>query len=347
MSQRRSRRFLVAVCATVSVGLAACGSDAAEPTTTLVPTTIAATVPTTAATVPTTSAPPTNSSKMRTVDTPAGAVEVPVSPQRIVLVDYYSLPDVLELGVVPIGVPEQLEDGLTAEQLATSASIHKVGMVSQLNLEEIAGLHPDLIIGVDSYNGDDYQALAAIAPTVLIPFASSGDWPQLAHTVADLVGKGAAMDALQATYERAVASLRADHAAALDATRWALISGGTTGTGAGTTYAWLANSTTGSIMVDAGFRLASASAGTSDYGFVELSYEELGQLGDADAIVTLAGADGKVADSSSDLVTQPLFQVLPAVQAGHVFPVVQMFPASFGQATLLVSELDAALAQLT
>lgn len=361
---RIATRVVVAVVLTAGSTVAACGDDSdgdtSATTVATASTTTSAPAPTQpAGTQPATTSPSTDAptatvpvsstapgATTRVVDTPAGPVEVPVSPQRVVLVDYYSLPDMLEVGVTPVGAPDQLEDGLTADQLAIYDSIAKVGQVSELNFEAIAGLEPDLIIGVDSYNGDDYETLSAIAPTVLIPFASSGDWPALAHQVADLVGKSAEMDALQHTYEDASAAIAADHADALASTRWDIVSGGTSAKGAGTTYVWLANSTTGSIMADAGFRLGSASAATSENGFTEVSYEQLGVLQDATALVTLAGADGAIAPSSADLVDQPLFQALPAAQNGNVFPVIQMFPASFGQATLLLSELEAALGQL-
>src|SRR5262245_38827538 len=50
--------------------------------------------------------------RMRTVQTPAGPVQVPVAPRRVVAVDYYSLPDLLEVGYTPVGVPTDLGDTL-------------------------------------------------------------------------------------------------------------------------------------------------------------------------------------------------------------------------------------------
>ena len=337
MQNRLRIGVIVGVVAALGLAAAGCGSDDDSAATT------GPTAATSDASDATTAPSPTTGDRAGSADT---APDPAAAPERVVLVDYYSLPDMLEVGVTPVGVPEDLEAGLTAEQLATYESIDKVGIVGDLNFEKIAELEPDLIIGVDSYNGDDYDTLAAIAPTVLIPFASSGDWPALAHQVADLVGKSAEMDALQATYEDASSTLATDHADALASTTWDIVSGGLTADGAGTTFVWLGNSTAGVVMTTAGFQLAEASSGTSENGFVELSDEQLGMLGDADAIVTLADDDGTLSESSESLVAQPLFASLPAAQSGNVFPVIQMFPASYGQATVLLAELAEALSQI-
>lgn len=287
--------------------------------------------------------PAASAGSTRVVDTPAGPVAVPIAPERVVTVDWYTLPDLLELGTVPVGAPLDLGDTLLPDQLPVYEAMTKVGNVYALDFEAIAELSPDLIIGVDAYNADAYPTLSAIAPTVLLPVESSGDWPALAAGVADLLGGSDRLVALRTAYDDRAAALAADHADVLGSTTWAIVSGGRTSSGSGTTYAWLANSTTGQLMTDAGFHLAAVSAATSENGFQELSYEQLGELADADAILTSAGPDGQVDPISADMVAQPLFQTLPAAMAGHIVPVHQLWPASYGQAVALLDELDAAL----
>src|SRR5262249_3992105 len=80
----------------------------------------------------------------RTVDTVAGPVTVPVSPQRVVTVDYYTLPDLLELGAIPVGAPLDLGDTLLPDQQPVYDAMAKVGDVSALDFEAISALSPDL-----------------------------------------------------------------------------------------------------------------------------------------------------------------------------------------------------------
>lgn len=102
----------------------------------------------------------------------AGETCIPENPQRIVTTqDQNALLPLLELGVKPVGSAGQLrEDGsFQFRRVADfdTSDIEFIGEYGEPNLESIALLQPDLIIG-PPFQADIYDDLSAIAPTVLI-----------------------------------------------------------------------------------------------------------------------------------------------------------------------------------
>jgi iron complex transport system substrate-binding protein len=103
----------------------------------------------------------------RTVTDARGEVEIPEKPKRVVVLDTGELDDVLSLGVTPVGMTttggEQPVPTYLADQVADVAS---VGTLNELNLEAIAALKPDLILGSQLRADALYDQLSEIAPTV-------------------------------------------------------------------------------------------------------------------------------------------------------------------------------------
>jgi len=122
-----------------------------------------------------------------------GRVEVPVAPHCIVSLHDFSLTDqLLELGVKPCGSTGRkklFSDVLFrgAEQRFNTAGIQYVGSQQSPDLEAIAALKPDLIVGL-SYHADIKDKLSKIAPVVLLP-ARETDIKTYAKELAELVGK--------------------------------------------------------------------------------------------------------------------------------------------------------------
>jgi len=104
----------------------------------------------------------------RSVTHAAGTTEVPADPQRIVTTtDQNALLPLLELGVKPVGSAGLLApDGTTrfrrTEGFDTSG-ITFTGAYGEPNLEKVASLQPDLIVGYE-FDEDYYKDLSAIAP---------------------------------------------------------------------------------------------------------------------------------------------------------------------------------------
>ncbi|WP_159621484.1 iron-siderophore ABC transporter substrate-binding protein [Ruania rhizosphaerae] len=104
----------------------------------------------------------------RTVDHALGTAEIPTDPQRVVLMNSAGLDIMIALGIDPVGAA--LWGGIS--ELPDYVSTHLpddftvVGTSTEPNLEAVAALEPDLIIGIDNIVSDNLSVLEGIAPTV-------------------------------------------------------------------------------------------------------------------------------------------------------------------------------------
>lgn len=153
-----------------------------------------------------TAGPTVTSSAPVTVRHVHGSTVVPASPERVVSVGVTEQDPLLALGVVPVGVTEWYGDQPFAtwpwardELGPAQPTVLSTG--DGFQLEKIAALRPDLIIGTNAgIEKSDYAKLAAIAPTV----AHSGTfksayfepWPVQTQLIGDAVGKPAEAAAL-------------------------------------------------------------------------------------------------------------------------------------------------------
>ncbi|AQA21340.1 periplasmic binding family protein [Rhodococcus sp. MTM3W5.2] len=130
-----------------------------------------------------------------------GATDVPVSPQRVVVLEPVHLDTSVALGVIPIGTTVLSEaTGVPAYLGTEAASVETVGTVPEPNVEEIAALRPDLIIGTETRHSELYDRFAAIAPTVYM--ASQADpWQDNVRLVAKALNKSQEADALLDGYQ--------------------------------------------------------------------------------------------------------------------------------------------------
>ncbi|WP_311775773.1 ABC transporter substrate-binding protein [Pseudomonas cichorii] len=134
-----------------------------------------------------------NAAETRVFENSFGRVEVPVAPHCIVSLHDFSLTtQLLELGVKPCGSTGRkklFSDVLirgTQERFDVTG-IQYIGSHQAPDLEAIAALKPDLIIGL-SYHADIKEKLSKIAPVVLLP-ARESDIKTYARELAELVGK--------------------------------------------------------------------------------------------------------------------------------------------------------------
>ena len=103
----------------------------------------------------------------RTVTHANGTTEIQAKPQRVVVLDTGELDAVLSLGITPVGIPSTEGANSVPSYLADEVKDAKtVGTIQELNLEAIAALNPDLIIGSQLRADKLYSQLKEIAPTV-------------------------------------------------------------------------------------------------------------------------------------------------------------------------------------
>ncbi|MEV7086813.1 iron-siderophore ABC transporter substrate-binding protein [Streptomyces sp. NPDC093085] len=103
----------------------------------------------------------------RTITHAMGTTVLAKRPERVVVLDVGELDNVVSLGVAPVGYAPTEGDASLPGYLKKGAGEPKnVGTINNLNLEAVAALKPDLILGSQLRAADKYKALSAIAPTV-------------------------------------------------------------------------------------------------------------------------------------------------------------------------------------
>jgi iron complex transport system substrate-binding protein len=96
-----------------------------------------------------------------------GVTDVPDNPQRVVILTNEGTEALVHLGVIPIGAAQSWNGDPWYDHLAEPlADTVPLGMETAIDLERVAALQPDLIIGTKVRQEKVYEQLAAIAPTV-------------------------------------------------------------------------------------------------------------------------------------------------------------------------------------
>lgn len=147
-----------------------------------------------------------------------GTTTIPRQPERVVSLGFAGVDNILALGVKPIAVREWYGDYPSAVWPWAQASLgdaKPVVLKGDLNIEQIAALHPDLILAVSSgITKEQYDLLSRIAPTIA-PEAKYGDygtpWQVDVRTDGRALGKTAEAEAAIKRIEDRFAAIRAAH----------------------------------------------------------------------------------------------------------------------------------------
>lgn len=135
-------------------------------------------------------------------------VEIPAHPKRIVASEY--LGNIVLLGLKPVGAREkQLENPFLKGKIA---GIEDIG--DPVSAEKVAELKPDLIVVSKE---DEFEQMSKIAPTVLIPYATSKTVEEDVRQIADLVGEKKAGEAWVDSFHQKAKAAKAKLAGKLDA----------------------------------------------------------------------------------------------------------------------------------
>ncbi|SDF73514.1 ABC transporter substrate-binding protein [Pseudonocardia oroxyli] len=147
----------------------------------------------------------------RTVTHAHGTTEVPAAPARVVVLEPVQLDTTVALGAVPVGAAVLSEAaGVPAYLKPDADAVQTVGTVPTPDLEKIAALRPDLILGTESRHAELYDRLAAVAPTVFM--ASQADpWQDNVRFVGRALGREADAEALLGAYTDRCAEVGATH----------------------------------------------------------------------------------------------------------------------------------------
>ncbi|RXJ02750.1 iron-siderophore ABC transporter substrate-binding protein [Anaerobacillus alkaliphilus] len=150
----------------------------------------------------------TKTTEVRVVEHAMGKTEIAGSPQKVVVL-YNGMVDIsLALGVTPVGAVESwLEKPFYNYLKDQMVGVMNLGEEGQPNLEAIATLQPDLIIGSVLRDEKIYEQLSKIAPTVFSE--SVFDWKENMTLAAKALGKEDADIAFKQEWDNKVADIQA------------------------------------------------------------------------------------------------------------------------------------------
>ncbi|NOK63318.1 MAG: ABC-type Fe3+-hydroxamate transport system, periplasmic component [Chloroflexi bacterium AL-W] len=247
----------------------------------------------------------------------AGETCVPENPQRMVTTqDQNALLPLLELDVKPIGSTGLLQqDGTYIFRRVAgfdTAGIEFVGDYGEPNLESIAALQPDLIIG-SPFQSDIYDSLSAIAPTVLIDVHECPLGEALLD-FAELVNATEQAETLQAEYESHVAELLEALGDRREQTTVSII---TPGNESGQFYNAAESQATGTVLQDLDLLRPAPEQGPEP----DREYRSLEVLAEHDAdVMIIVSYTGEEQDPLFDeFVNSPILNALDVSQAEQVY----------------------------
>lgn len=125
----------------------------------------------------------------RLIQHSVGDTRVPAKAQRIVTLSNDATEALLALDIQPVGATRSLSGNPWYPHLAQSMQkVTVVGLENNPDLELIASLKPDLILGSRQQSGQLYNTLSLIAPTVLVK-DSRRHWQQNFQLYAKAAGR--------------------------------------------------------------------------------------------------------------------------------------------------------------
>lgn len=266
---------------------------------------------------------PTTSAQTRIVDSAMGPVAVPVAPQRVVVLTNEALEAMIQLGIQPVGSVVAGTDVQWLPHLEPYMDgIVPIGTESQVNLELVAALRPDVIIGVRARHESIYPHLSRIAPTV---FADTfmGTWRENFLTYADAVNQRDKAEEILAAWDAAAADLskRLEAAGVLE---WEVsvvrFNPGTGPLGGAARYYGNMSFAT-DIIKRLGFRRP-PHHDLDDVFAVGINPEQIPEVdGDAIFYFVMETGTGEATSAAQAWLSQPLWQALRAHKAGRVWEV--------------------------
>jgi iron complex transport system substrate-binding protein len=258
-----------------------------------------------------------------TVEHAMGSTTIKGTPKKVVILSNEGTEALLALGVKPVGaVQSWLGDPWYDHIKADMEGVEVVGVESEVNVEKIATLKPDLIIGNKLRQEAVYDQLSAIAPTVFSE-TLRGDWKdnfQLYAKALNLEEKGTEV---LSSYDQHVEDLKAKLGDKVNqevsVVRFM----------AGKSRIYYTDSFSGVVFNQLGFKRAAQQEAlfTADNKLgllaVEVGKEVTPKMdGDLLFYFTYAPQGDKAAlDTAKEWTNDPLWKNLNAVKSGNVFEV--------------------------
>ncbi len=256
---------------------------------------------------------PSSTDETRTVRDALGEVEVPANPQRVVATDFFSSSMLVDVGVIPVGVMEgiQQEGSRPVRYQTALAEAAEVSTYAEINVEEVLALDPDLIIVDAAFpEPEQIEQLSAIAPLFHVDL--TGSWSERALSVADAVGRLDEAEQQQAEYDERAEQISTEYRDVLDANPVGVVSLNTTDA-TWASYAASGWPTPAWIDIDAVFREQTEGEAQSSDEWAWISDEQIGKLDNAGMLIVLEP------EQLARYEDNPIWNSLPAVADGHLF----------------------------
>jgi iron complex transport system substrate-binding protein len=138
-----------------------------------------------------------------------GETTIKGTPERVVVLTAQGVETLVALGVKPVGAVGSWTDPTTFYDVVKPEleGTQLLGTESQPNLEAIAALKPDLILGMKFRHEKVYQQLSAIAPTVFVE-EPRGDWKENFMLYAEAVNKKAEGEKILSDWDKRIAEFK-------------------------------------------------------------------------------------------------------------------------------------------
>jgi len=250
-----------------------------------------------------------------TVEHSMGSTTIKGTPKRVVILTNEGTEALLAMGVTPVGAVQSFTGDPWYEHIADQLKdTQVVGVESEVNVEAIAALKPDLIIGNKMRQEKIYDQLNAIAPTV---FAETlrGDWKVNFELYAKALNKEEKGKEVLEQYEARIAELKEKLGDKLSMkvsmVRFM----------AGEVRIYHKDTFSGVILGDLGFARPE-SQNVDDFAERNVTKERIPAMeGDILFYFTYETGDGKGSELEKEWIADPLFKNLEVAKKGEVHKV--------------------------
>ncbi|GLB59743.1 ABC transporter substrate-binding protein [Cytobacillus sp. NCCP-133] len=143
-----------------------------------------------------------------TVEHAMGTTTLEKTPEKVVILTNEGTEALLSMGVTPVGAVQSWTGDPWYEHIADQMKdVQVVGTESEVNVEAIAALQPDLIIGNKMRQEKIYDQLNSIAPTI---FAETlrGNWKENFELYAKAINKEEAGNKVIADYDSRIEEIK-------------------------------------------------------------------------------------------------------------------------------------------
>ena len=255
-----------------------------------------------------------------TVEHAMGSTDIPATPERIVVLTNEGTEALLALGIKPIGAVSSWSGEPWYDHIAEQMDgVEVVGQETAIDLEAIAKLKPDLIIGNKVRQEADYENLSKIAPTVFAE-TLTGQWKNNFSLYAKAVNAVDKGEEVLASYDAKVEETKT---ALGDATNQSV---SVVRFLTGTSRIYYSDSFSGVILKELGFNRVGEQAdlfAEDNQMAVEVGKELIPQM-DGDLLfyfTYLPTGDDSASATEAEWTADPLWKNLSAVKNGKAYSV--------------------------